>query len=360
MMKPVTRRQFIGTTTLSLLGAAVMTSGGRRVFAAPATTPLQPVRFAVISDPHVDIRGVNKMKMSAHSIECLQHTVDDLNREEELAFVMVNGDLLQDGELENARVVRDALSVLKAPVFVISGNHDYRPANPKKLRQGFTYLSDGEFRKYFAGFGYDDSARRYYARQIVPGLRLIALDACLPAEEKKWGGRLPDEQLHWLDQELFSHSDQVNLVFMHHNFLPWSVDELRGGPKQWFCIDNAAEVRSVLEKNVQATPIAFSGHRHIGLHTRELNSVQYFALPSLNSHPMRYSIFTVTHEQLSWKTPMVGVSEATHLAARQALLQASWWRDQQYRESSPANDMAVLGFYENNDMIVGGRKLTRV
>ena len=35
---------------------------------------------------------------------------------------------------------------------------------------------------------------------------------------------------------------------MHHNFVRWSADELAGGPKQWFCIDNAAEARQNLLK----------------------------------------------------------------------------------------------------------------
>lgn len=355
----ITRRQFIHKSGLSLLGAAVAMNTGSIVFANPSATPFQPIRFAVISDPHVDIQGTNKMKMSAYSVECLQHTVAALNREKDLSFVMVNGDLLQDGEVENATVVRDILKTLSAESLVLSGNHDYQPANLEKRREGFTYLTADDFVKFFAGHGYEESGKRYYAKQIAPGLRLLALDACLPLEKKKWGGRLEAEQLSWLDTELSSHSDQVNLVFMHHNFIPWTVDELPGGPKEWFGIDNSTEVRAVLEKNSHATPIAFSGHRHIGLHARELNRVNYFALPSLNSHPMRYSIFTIAPEQISWKTPMVSVNEEKHLEAKDALLNATWWRDGQYSQKSSGNDMAVLRFYENNDMIVGARSLKK-
>ncbi len=356
-MKNVTRRQFIKKGTLSLLGAAVALNSSSKVFATPSAIPFKNLRFAVISDPHVDIRGINKMKMSALSVECLKNSVADINREQGLAFVMVNGDLLLDGEMENAEVVRNILGELTVPTFVISGNHDYEPANLKKRRDGFTYLTAEGFREYFSEYGYQNSDRPYYAKQITPGMRLITLDACMPLEKKKWGGRLAEEQINWLDNQLASHRDQVNLIFMHHNFIPWSVDELRGGPKQWFCIDNAAEVRAILEKNSQATPIAFSGHRHIGLRARTLNDVEYFALPSLNSHPMRYSIFTVSNEEISWKTPMVTIDEATHVQAREALLNAKWWRAEQYQTRSSLNDMEVLSFYENNDYIVGNLQL---
>ncbi|XOF33221.1 MAG: hypothetical protein ACL93V_14610 [Candidatus Electrothrix sp. YB6] len=80
------------------LGAASLLSTalpfGTRTFAAPARTPFSPVRFAVISDLHIDIQGENGFKMSALSTECLQRTVADLNREDNLALVFVLGDLL--------------------------------------------------------------------------------------------------------------------------------------------------------------------------------------------------------------------------------------------------------------------------
>jgi len=354
----ITRRQFIQKSGLSLLGAAVVMNTGSMAFANSSATPFKPIRFAVISDLHIDIKGKNAFRMSAYSVDCLHRTIEDLNKEKDLSFVVANGDLLMDGEVENAKVLRDAMKNLTAKSFVVCGNHDYQPADPKKRREGFTYLGIDDFVNYFADYGYGKSGQRHYANQIVPGLRMLVLDACLPGE-KRWGGRLPDEQLSWLDTELSSHSDQVNLVFMHHNFLPWTVDEFKGGPKQQFCIDNDADVRAILEKNSHATPVAISGHRHIGLHARELNKVNYFAVPSLNSHPMRYSVFTISPEQISWKTPMVSVGEAKHLEAREALLNATWWRDEQYNQPSSGNDTAVLGLYENNNMIIGARSLRK-
>jgi hypothetical protein len=78
-------------------------------------------------------------------------------------------------------------------------------------------------------------------------LRISDLDACLPDEPVKWGGALSPEQLAWLDSKLTKHSREMNLIFMHHNFLAWSEDEMTGGPKQCFNIDNAAKVRATAE-----------------------------------------------------------------------------------------------------------------
>ena len=159
------RREFLKLGGMSILGAAMTVNFGRKAFATPTGTPFDPVRFAVITDAHIDIKGTNAMKMSAISSECVEKTVADLNEEKELAFVMVTGDLLQDGEVENAQEIKKYLDQLTVPYYVLSGNHDYVPADPKKRREGFTYMTIEEFVKYFNGHGYDDSYQRYYALQ---------------------------------------------------------------------------------------------------------------------------------------------------------------------------------------------------
>ncbi|MCI5146841.1 MAG: Tat pathway signal protein, partial [Candidatus Electrothrix sp. AR3] len=286
----------------------------------------------------------------------LRRTVEDINQEGNLSFVLVPGDLLLDGEVKNLKVVKTWLDKLNVPYYVVAGNHDYIPAEPEKRREGFEYLTIEEFVQSFKGHGYDNSGKRYYAHQIAPGLRLIGLDACLPKIDK-WGGILPEAQLQWLDEQLTKHADELNLIFIHHNLIRWSIDELPGGRKQLFCIDNDTEVRALLAKHAQAAPVVLSGHRHIGLRLAEVYGVNYFTLPSLNSYPMRYTVFSLSNQAISWKTPMVSVSDSVHLEARQHILDGGWWRDTQFEKRTPHNDAAVLRFYENNPMIFGSKKL---
>ena len=196
------RREFMKVGGISLAATTVALNFGSKVFAASSKTPFGSVQFAVITDPHVDIQGTNAIKMSSISLDCVQKTVDALNMEKELSFVMVTGDLLQDGEWENARAIKKELDRLKAPYYVLAGNHDYDPILPKKHREGFTYMTIEEFVEFFKGHGYDDSLQRYYALQVKPGLRVIALDAELPLDPKSWAGVIPAEQLEWLDKQL--------------------------------------------------------------------------------------------------------------------------------------------------------------
>lgn len=350
------RRDFLKLTGTSVIGAALSGNVITKLFARPGRIAFEPVRFAVIADSHLDTQSQNEMKMSAASIACLRQTVAALNAEENLSFVIVLGDLLLDGELENARVVRSSLQQLKMPAYVICGNHDFMPPDPKKRRTGFTYLKIDEFIEFFRDYGYGRAGKRYYAKQIVPGLRLIGLDACLPDDPVCWGGILPQEQLDWLDRQLSRNDDEINIVFMHHNFIRWSEDEQPGKSKAWFCIDNDGEARQILARHSQSAPVVISGHRHIGLRFKEENGVNYFVTPSINSYPLRYSVFTLSRFAISWKTPMVAVPETVHLEARENLLAAKWWRAARYKERSPANDAAVLEFYTESDKIFGRKE----
>jgi len=327
-------------------------------FATPAPKDFGAVRFAVISDPHADIKGKNGMKMSACSMDCVRNTVEALNLDENLAFVMVCGDLLQDGEWENARAVKSALDTLQAPYYVIAGNHDFAPVDTQKHRAGFTYMPIEDFVSYFEGHGYEESGNRHYAHEIVPGLRIIGMDANLPHDPKKWGGIVSADQLEWLDRELTSNKDAMHVIFIHHNLVRWSADELQGGPKQWFTVDNAAEVRAMLEKHANAQ-VVISGHRHIALNLKELNGINYFVSPSVNTHPMRYTIYDLNQTGISWQTPSVPMTTAQHLEARENLLEATWWRATQFAERNAFNDMEVLSLYENNGMRMGLKTLKK-
>ncbi|WP_457577976.1 metallophosphoesterase family protein [Desulfomarina sp.] len=267
---------------------------GCRQFTDSPETVFQPVRFAVIADCHIDI--------DEDSIEHIQDAIERLNHVKGLAFVLFNGDLLRDGEVENAEAVRDLLNTLKTEVFVLRGNHDYQPADPQRRKTGVRYLAPDAFISFFKGFGYDKLKKSYYAKQIAPGLRLLALDSCLPDEREKWGGILPAEQLNWLDTQLSSHTGQIHLVFMHHGLIHWNREDREDELKQWYCIDNAGEVRTVLEKNIRATPVAISGHHHISLHNCKLRGINYFTVPPLLPPVPCYTLFTITPEQISWES----------------------------------------------------------
>ena len=88
--------------------------------------------------------------------------------------------------------------------------------------------------------------------------------------------------------------------------------------------------------------MVISGHRHIGLHHQTIGGVEYFVVPSINSHPMRYSLFELDSAGLKWTTPRVGVEESLHEIARDGLLR-TWW----FAKLNERVKQELLGFYEN-------------
>ena len=45
---------------------------------------------------------------------------------------------------------------------------------------------------------------------------------------------MPEEQIDWLDSQLCSHTDQVNLVFIHHGLIHWSRADREDESKSFF------------------------------------------------------------------------------------------------------------------------------
>lgn len=319
------------------------------VFAQAKKGRFAPVRFGVISDPHIDLKGINGWKMGAISLLCLQKTIEELNSLP-LDFILIPGDLLLDGELRNLVVAKKLLDKLKAPYYIIAGNHDYCPADPARRKGGFEYISIHDFVRTFVGHGYNESGDRHWAVQLKPGLRLLGLDGCLIDEKVNFGGRLPQEQIRWLDTQLASHEDDLHIIFLHHNLVHWGNDALsdRG---RWFSLENNHEVRAILEAYADNVGVVLSGHRHIGLRNKRLGSIDYVVVPSVNSYPMRYALFQLSSGEFSWKTPGVPVRSEMHVEARKAFISIPWLSDLQMTDKADAVD-----FYENNQLIMGARR----
>ena len=99
--------------------------------------------------------------------------------------------------------------------------------------------------------------------------------------------------------------------------------------------------------------LTVSGHRHTGLCHRLDNGINYFSVPSINSYPMRYTVFGLRGNAVFWKTPWVNVGEQYHVLSREKLLGDKFWRNHPYQKRSPENDRSVLEYFENNSFQVG-------
>lgn len=165
------------------------------------------MRIVQLSDPHV----VPAAKQPVHgqdTLERLRAAVNAVNRlDPSPDIVVMTGDQSNDGTEASYRALKDVLSPLRFPCYMATGNHDYRPV----------------FRRVMLEESGADSSPYYYALDRS-GHRIIVLDT---QDEGEVSGRLDDDQLDWLEQELSSGLSSV--ICMHHPPVPVGVawmDEL--------------------------------------------------------------------------------------------------------------------------------------
>jgi 3',5'-cyclic-AMP phosphodiesterase len=116
------------------------------------------------------------------------------------AFIVVSGDLTDDGSAEGYEVVNEVLAELGEggiPVLLALGNHDDRVT--------FRHVVLGEERT--------DDQGPYHHSRLIDGLRVIVLDSSIPGDV---GGALGAAQLAWLDGELQLPAERGSLIVLHH------------------------------------------------------------------------------------------------------------------------------------------------
>jgi len=312
---------------------------------ASTGSAFQKAKFAVISDTHMELYGKDGMKMGSASTEIVDKTVKALNKIPDLDFVVVTGDLLLDGEPWNLDLIKAYLDELNVPYYVLCGNHDYAPAGQaKQPKPGkpapppHVAVSKGGVIWTFQGHGFD-GPDAWWSADPVPGLHIIGLDGNMPTH---WGGHIPSAEMRWLDQDLYANRDKVNIVFSHHNLVPWSKDDEFGGKFDKFQVDNAPDVRKLLEKFTPSVQLVLTGHRHIGLRHKSINGITYIVNPPAVSYPNQYTIYVVTPTGISYETKWVPIDKEIIEKGKANLLKAKWWRP------TDATDEEMLTFFEGS------------
>ena len=194
--------------------------------------------LAHISDLHVMPKG--ELAYGRVDTETmLREAIAHLNRlDPQPDVVLITGDLADKGQRTAYAHLREILADLRAPFYVIPGNHD-------KI---------AEFRLAFADQPYLPTTGEFinYTVETLP-LRLVAVDSVVPGRTR---GAICDERLAWLDRVLSERPDAPTLVMLHH--APWMtglhhVDEVG--------MDRGDELERVIARHPQVERV-LCGHVH--------------------------------------------------------------------------------------------------
>lgn len=151
------------------------------------------------------------------------------------AFVLISGDLVDGGKLEDYRELKRELERLTIPTFLALGNHD----------------DSGHFAEVFA-----DHASASGQAAIVAGLHIVTLDSHVP---QRVYGHLQHEQLDWLHSELARYPELPKIIQLHH---PPVFGKSDGSPDEWHHL--SAESSEALHRILSLYRVlgVFSGHVH--------------------------------------------------------------------------------------------------
>jgi outer membrane protein assembly factor BamB/predicted phosphohydrolase len=182
--------------------------------------------FALLTDTHISTSNPRPM-------EDLQRSIADINQNSSIEFVVVTGDLTENGDLASIQSIKNALDQLNIPYYAASGNHET------------TWSESGvmDFSRVFGDsrFAFTHNDMYFIGFNSGPVIRMA-------------DGHVAPQDITWLKHNLDSVSAAGNtpiFVFTHY--------PLRNGD-----VDNWYDVTDVLRQhNVQCI---MGGHYHRNLH----------------------------------------------------------------------------------------------
>ena len=228
-------------------------------------------RFAIASDLHIGLpHTIPDHPLRFHRIEIsianFNYVIDQLSQLD-IDFLLIPGDLTQNGERENHQWLAQALAKLPFPAYVIPGNHD-------AVERQATDRSIGihDFPSYYQKHGYDRpegsgpevDSQLYYSCSPLPGLRLIGLNSIFYGEDDKqhYTGRIDQTQLRWLRKTLMEvdSTDQI-FVMVHHNVLEHLPNQTKSKLGRRYMLENAPQLIEILQS--AGVQFVFTGHLHV-------------------------------------------------------------------------------------------------
>ena len=264
-------------------------------------------RFAIASDLHIALpetidKSSTRFHLTQYSIPALEFVLQQLEGVE-LDFLLLPGDLTQDGEQVNHRWLQRKLESLPYDVYVIPGNHDV-----PSLQGNDTTIAYEDFPSFYQQCGYQQwTGSLDYTCEIAPNLRLIGLNSNNFNDEGQLRGFLREEQFLWLEQTLGTITpEEMVIVMIHHNIIEHIPDQSNHILGKRYMLSNADRLRSILKKN--GVRFIFTGHLHIQDITQD-DGLYEITTGSLISYPHPFRILQLNDQALTIESHQIKTLE---------------------------------------------------
>lgn len=220
-----------------------------------------PIRIVQLSDLHFFeepgscLHGVDTEKSFQAVLEKL--------KDETFSFIILSGDLTQEGSYEAYLRIAKALKFFQVPVYYVPGNHD----DSKILARVFPVENISNHRHI-----------------ILKDWHIILLNSAVPNAIE---GFLDRTQLHYLKHCLQAYPEHKALIVFHHHLVPLStswIDDYR--------LMNADEFWEIVAYYPNIAAVCY-GHVHMATEEK-INNIYCYSAPSTCVQFKRYApIFTI-------------------------------------------------------------------
>lgn len=156
----------------------------------------QAFRFAQLTDVHLNHDAPEKIEDLLRCIVCINAT-------DNLDFVLITGDITDEGDAKTMQKAKSCFDLLKVPYYIIPGNHE-------------TKWSESGCTAFAALFGYE----RYGF--VHKGVQFLGFNTG-PLMRMAYGHVVPQDLL-WLKESLDSNKHLPTIIVTHYPLLPNDVD----------------------------------------------------------------------------------------------------------------------------------------
>lgn len=188
-------------------------------FAVTGAAQHTPFRFAFISDTHIG-------SPNGSAEEDLRRTVADINGMQNIAFVVITGDITELGTNKELKAAKKILDSLHVTYYIIPGNHDTGWSESGGLSFTTTF-GDDKFLFTYNGIHFIGCASGPYVRMS--------------------DGHVPRNAMNWMKEKLALFNNNERVIFLNHYPLDNGLDN-------WY------EVIDMLKQ--KNTVLALCGHGH--------------------------------------------------------------------------------------------------
>lgn len=234
--------------------------------------PLEPFRFALVTDTHVSGPDNN---------EDLRRTMKDINSLPDIAFVIVSGDVTEFGSYDELHTAKSLLDSLNVPYYTIPGNHD----------SNWSESGTNDFLRIFGNetFGFTCNGYKFIGLASGPNMRMGP-------------GQIPRENLTWFFEELERTDTGIPIIYVNH----YPMDN---GLNNWF------EVMDALRPyNVQLM-LCGHGHANRAMNFEGINAAMCRSNLRAKEEFGGYNIISVTPDSVYFQERLVsGITEDTWLS----------------------------------------------